>query len=234
MKKVKIKSEELKSKSKSKELCDKWFEKYLFGEQFGKSEKNTSIEQKVWNSLKRFIFGHSMNVKTSKEILNNLNKLKKCKKFYPLLEVKKPVYRGLVKKPSFLEKVNFKRERVIRHRAAPEKGMVVFKKIYKPSDIVQSWTTSLRVASAFSEGDIGVTSYPITNLEDVIKYRRGKIIQEIPVLLRVKKPDGTFFGSPELSNKAFGEEASQNEVFRIGKDIVCDVLVPKILERKIF
>jgi len=230
MKLVKISKTPILSATKkvSKSKCFEWFEKYLFGDQFEKPEKNTKDEDRIWKILLNFVAGRWTQTKKPKEVIDCFNKLRQCQPFYKdlLTPPKKSMYRGFmlpIKNAKILLKKTPKK--LIKSKLAPKEGLYVFDYTYNPTYSIQSWTTSKKVASLFAVGEEGFIGTEIMNLED-FQYRGVGIRRILPVIVGVK-PDNSFFMNPRLTNKLYRGKRVENEIIRLGESIEVELLTPK-------
>lgn len=216
----------------TQDQCREWFENHLFGLVFDKQEKDTRIESEIYEAIVDFLDGYYMR-SNKKELIDFFKKLMNCKDYYSLLTPQiKYAYRGIG--GSY---IGFKKpKKIINHPATPQGKMYVYDFTYKPKDIVQSWTASEIVASHFAAGCIGSKDYDYADLEYLGEIcfpsavMKGKLRpKKLPMIIKARVDD-SFFGSTELTNKLYYllQEDRQDEVFRIGKVIPCEVLVPAI------
>jgi len=213
-----------KKKEGTKELCFDWFEKYLFGENFGHDEKNTKVENRLWNILKSFIQGTFMKESTPKEVIDGFRKLQECQEYYKdlLTPPTGDIYRGFRFSNRKLKKLKDEPKKLIKHESTPKEGMYVFDYIYTPRDILQSWSISERVASKFANSKIGRINSFKENLENT-----DSITNSIPAIF-IAKIDNTFFLDPKFLQK-IENDPDQGEVVRLGKRIKGKLLISKKL-----
>lgn len=187
----------------NKELCFKWFEKFLFGEEFKEPEYNTSVEDNLWEILVRFKRGEWMESKKPKQVKLAFEKLKSCKPYFKsLLTPKgKVMYRGSVISYNSYKKLTKGKTSTI-DRELGEIYIVDY--VYKPKSVIQSWTTSKSIANRFGDADHGYVS---------------AIMQA--------KTDDSFFGNPKLLDRLDKDAAqvSEKEVFRLGGDIKVKLII---------
>jgi len=217
-----------KVKKISKDVCFEWFEKYLFGDQFKKKEKNTIIEDNIWKTLSNFIDGNS----TSKEGINNFKKLKQCKDVFKdyLTPKEKVLYRGFtINNSKLLKSTKNKPKKIITHKSAPKQGMYIFDYVYTPYKEVESWTTEESIAVRFAANFKGGKE-KFVNLEKIV----SEYYFETSAIIRTKTDD-SFFGNPKLTNFIFKDVnelkhgKGESEIFRLGKKIKVELLIPKLL-----
>jgi len=219
---------EKKTKKLSKNICFDWFEKFLFGDQFNKKEKNTSDEDRLWDIIEQFTTERFSN---KKKFTESFRKLKECKTYYKdlLTPKSKVMYRGLTLKPNIFKKLIESKYKLLKknnNKSASNSELTLFKGIYKPTSELQSWTTDLGIASSFASGRRDyIEEGTVKNIKGYLNYLESLL--EIsnsskPCVIKVTT-DESFFGTPELTNKI--SELSEKEVWRLGGSIKCEFLL---------
>jgi hypothetical protein len=193
------------------ESCVAEFGKVLFGDQLGKDEKNTGIENKhakaVYN-FTSFDFGENMKPEIKQAIIS----LQGCMSTYP--EVLKPnnqkVFRG-----TSAPLITFINNGIIPkyNETAPY--------LYKPKSPIQSWTEYESSAETFGDAEhlnrLGVM-YDFTDgtMDDLVE-EIGNI--RIPIIMVYTATEKDFLFKGEYLNQ-LSEFGSEHEVLRIdGKPI---------------
>lgn len=211
-------------------LCFKWFEKYLFGDQFNYPEKNTPDEQRLWQILLQYV---ELGGTGTKDEIRAFKRLRSCQKYFEhlLTPKEKFMYRGTKLKKEVAAALLKNKHKLIKSDAAPEDGMVVLRGTYIPSSELQSWTNSFAVATQFTSNGYMPIVYndEIFDMEqESEEYYEGRV----PCVVKCKT-NATFFGSPEFTDRIQDEAGegssydSEKEVFRIGKRIRSKFLIPK-------
>ena len=215
------KPNKLKTTGNKKKDCFNVFEEYLFGEQFNEPETNTEKENRVWDILTEFSSGKWDTQNKPKEVIQAFELLKSCANYYDKLLTPKTdiAYRGVsVSHDKMLEitSKNIKDTKNIRIPSRDIEEVYVFDYEHEPSSYIQSWTTSLNIAFRFA-----------------LSSRKA----QYPIVIAAKI-DNSFFGNPKLTKRVeedlnLIDNLSEDEVYRVGGKIKCEVLVPDKMEKQI-
>lgn len=199
--------------------CEKLFGKYLFG-QYRKfygavKEKNTEVEQEVFDSLLRWIQSAGRRQVTQQ----NLDKLLKCKDKYPKIlkptkatyyrAVTLPINNNIVKEIFDMENKTIDKFWKSKNNRKKFVELANFSMDYVPQYKLESWTTSKSSAFTFMSKAKHITTQP------VFRNRKGATF-----IIKADVPENEMLFNIKFTNKLAVDAGwwPQNEVIRISKN----------------
>jgi hypothetical protein len=214
----------------NREECIRKYGRVLFGEQFGESEENTSLENELVRLIKDFT-GDKFGERQDPNFAIKLKELSHCLDAYPsvLDPNDKPVYRGTRINLGDIMKCRI--EDGIRD-VDQKFGLFISSFSYKPRSVVSSWSTLWVKAKQFSSADSMWTNSSISfggyifgdpGEKEPFKID-GDILPEvlmktkIPVVLECKKPNNSFLFNSENFNKLSSSISGEFETLKINND----------------
>jgi hypothetical protein len=196
----------------TKEECFKKFEQYLFGENLGKKEKNTKIENETWERLEQFIMGMFDNKRprVNSKFYKDLLTLKGCQQYYKDMiapPVGSKVYRATNMPINRLKKLSFDHQ---------WRNYVIAESTYTPKSPTQSWTTDFKYAQEF----IDIYGHDV--------YRHRGVTPSNLVVILEATVDDSFVLNPKITNAICAKYGMplESEILRYFKTpIAVDVLI---------